>query len=205
MRVYETPDGQFYPSITTVLGKTMDEKKSIALKKWQTALGDKAPQKTQSAAEHGIAVHLMIERFLKGEELVQDNEQISQQTFNAFNALKLKLRKIDEIWGQEVALYSHELQIAGRCDCIGAFKGEESIIDFKTSGKIKSEKDIEDYRFQLCAYAVMHNEMFGTNIINGVILMTSEAGFPQEFKVNLLDYVGPLFDRVQKFYLNLSV
>lgn len=205
MRLYETPKGDFYPSITTVLGKTMGEEKVKALQKWQTSLGSLATKKTQDAADHGTAVHLLIERYLKGEELVKPGENISQLNINAFNAIKLKLKNIDEIWGQEIALFSDELALAGRCDCIGIYKGVPSIIDFKTSTRLKSQKDIEDYRCQLTAYAIMHNEMFGTDVTNGIILMTSATGFPQEFKVNLLDYVEPLIARVEKFYATLSV
>lgn len=205
MRLYETPEGNFYPSITTMLGKTMPEEKAKSLQKWQQALGALATKKTQDAADHGTAVHLLIERYLKKEELIQANDKFTQQNINAFNALKLKLNKIEEIWGQEVALYSDTLGLAGRCDCVGVYGGEPCIIDFKTSGKIKGSKDIEDYRFQLTAYAIMHNEMFDTNISKGIILMTSEAGFPQEFKVDLLEYYEPLALRVDKFYSTLKI
>lgn len=203
MRLYQTPEGNFYPSITTVLGGTMPEEKKQALKKWQTSLGmDAAQKKTQEAADHGTAVHLLVERHLKKEPLQQPGEKIKHEDMNAFNALKLKLNKINEIWGQEVALYSNLLGIAGRTDLIGVYKGVPSIIDFKTSGRIKSEKDIEDYKLQLTAYAVMHNEIFGTDINTGVILMTSSGGFPQEFIVDLTQYALPLAERVEEFYTN---
>ena len=205
MRLYETPEGNFYPSITTMLGKTMDKEKEKSLQKWQQALGALATKKTKDAADHGTSVHLLIERYLKKEELIQKNDNFTQQNINAFNALKLKLNKIEELWGQEVALYSDTLGLAGRCDCIGVYGGEPCIIDFKTSGKIKDEKAIEDYRYQLTAYAIMHNEMFNTNINRGIILMTSELGFPQEFKVNLLDYYEPLAIRVEKFYSTIKL
>lgn len=205
-RFYETALGKFYPSITTVLGKTMPEEKSVALKNWQTSLGmDAAQKKTKEAADRGTAVHLLVERYLKKEELIQGDEKYSTEIMSSFNALKLKLNKIEEVWGQEVALASDLIKVAGRCDCIGVYKGVPCIIDFKTSGRIKSDKDIEDYKLQLCAYAIMHNEMYNTNIERGVILMTSAAGFPQEFTVNLNDYAQNLMDRVNKFYDQLEV
>lgn len=205
-RFYETVQGKFYPSITTVLGKTMPEEKSAALKNWQTSLGmDVAQKKTKEAADRGTAVHLLVERYLKKEQLVQGNEKYSNEIMSSFNALKLKLNNIEEVWGQEVALASDLIKVAGRCDCIGVYKGVPCIIDFKTSGRIKSDKDIEDYKLQLCAYAIMHNEMYNTNIETGVILMTSAAGFPQEFTVNLNDYAQNLMDRVNKFYDQLEV
>ena len=204
MRLYETPNGHHYPSITTVLGQTMPEDKAAALKKWQTALGPLADKKSKEATDKGTAVHLMVERYLKNEELIQGNEKIDNSVISAFNALKLKLNKIQEVWGLEVALFSDELGVAGRCDCIGVYKDKPCIIDFKTSSKIKSSKDIEDYKLQLTAYALMHNEMFDTAITDGVILMTSEAGFPQEFLVDLFDYVEPLVERIESFYQKLS-
>ena len=203
-RFYETPEGKYYPSITTVLGGTMPEEKAQALKNWQKALGALADTKTREAADHGTAVHLLIERYLKKEKLVQPGDNISNKNMVAFNALKLKLKNIEEVWGLEVAMYSDILELAGRCDCIGVYKGVPSIIDFKTSGKIKNSERVEDYRLQLTAYALMHNELFGTDIEQGVILMTSDGGFPQEFKVNLLEYVEPLVERIQLFYDRLE-
>lgn len=202
LRFYETPEGQFYPSITTVLGGTMPVEKQLALKNWQTSLGmDVAQKKTKDAADHGTAVHLLAERYLKKEPLQRPNDRpVKQEDMYAFNALKLKLNKIEAIWGQEVSLYSNILGVAGRTDLVGVYKGKPSIIDFKTAARIKGEKDIEDYKLQLCAYAIMHNEMFGTDIEDGVILMSSAGGFPQEFNVNLTDYVDKLATRVEQFY-----
>ncbi len=205
MRLYETPNGQFYPSITTVLGNTMSREKAEALEKWYKSLGDEAAKKSKEAADNGTAVHLLIERHLKGEKLVQPGESFSDKQMAQFNSLKLSLKKIDKVIAQEVALYSDELRVAGRCDCVAVYKGEASIIDFKTSRRLKQSDDIEDYKLQLCAYAMMHNELFQTNIMQGVIIMSSDGGFPQEFVVELFDYVDPLIERINKFYLNLSV
>lgn len=205
LRLYETPKGLFYPSITTVLGSTMPREKAEALERWYKSLGDEAAKKSKEAADNGTAVHLLIERHLKGEKLVEPGEKFTNEQIAKFNSLKLSLKKIDKVIAQEVALYSDELRVAGRCDCIAMYKGEMSIIDFKTSRRLKYSDDIEDYKLQLCAYAMMHNELFQTNIMQGVIIMASDGGFPQEFVVELFDYVDPLIERINKFYLNLSV
>lgn len=205
LRLYETPTGQFYPSITTMLGETQPAEKREALRKWQLSLGlEQANRKTREAADRGTAVHLLIERYLKKEQLIQSDEKFKPEDVSLFNALKLKLNSIKEVWGQEVALYSTELELAGRCDCIGVYKNKPCIIDFKTSGRIKGSDQIEDYRLQLCAYAIMHNEMFNTDIHDGIILMASDSGFPQEFAVKLDDYVEPLKKRIKEFYTKLS-
>lgn len=204
MRLYATPSKNYYPSITTVLGKTQSAEKLQILENWRNAIGhDEAQRQTEAAATNGTGVHLLIERYLKKEPLIQ-GDSFSEDMMNGFNSLKLKLNKITEVWGQEVALYSDLLRVAGRCDCIGVYKGKPCIIDFKTSRRIKNKDEIEDYYLQLTAYSIMHNELYGTDIIDGVILMTSGGGFPQEFCVNLLEYVYPLVKRVDAFYEQLA-
>ena len=200
-RFYKTPTGNYYPSITTVLGETIPDSKRDALNNWVKSLGeDRAKEKMVEATTKGTAVHLLIERLLKGEELYQDGEVYDANMVSSFNCMKPLLKKIDEVWGQEVALCSHELGVAGRCDCIGIYKGIPAIIDFKTSSRLKNSSDIEDYKLQLCAYAIMHNEQFGTQIKDGFILMASNNGFPQEFKVSLEEQIPLLKERVKQFY-----
>lgn len=202
MRWYHTPHGAF-PSITTVLGQSEPPEKAAALKRWQDALGPvKAAQKSKEATDHGTMVHLLAERFLKGEDPYSpvEGQPIPQKDMMAFNALKLKLKQINEIWGQEKSIYSPTLEVAGRFDCIGEYKKVPSVIDFKTASRIKSREDIESYELQLCFYACAHNELFGTDIRQGVILMSSAGGMPQEFIVNIEDHIEGLIERIQTFW-----
>lgn len=188
LRFYVTPSGPL-PSITTVLGLSEPKEKTASLDAWRNSLGaTKAAAVTKASTDHGTMVHLLIERFLKGEDPLAkvDGKPIPQPDISAFNALKQKLKNINEIWGQEQSIYSAELGVAGRFDCIGEYKGVPSIIDFKTSmNRIKSKDDIKDYALQLGFYAKAHNELFGTDIRHGVILMVAQTGFPLEFLVDL--------------------
>ena len=203
MRFYETPQGKFYPSVTTVLGLTTSLEKQESLKRWQNSLGmTLAEKKTKEASDRGSAVHLLAERYLKKEPLDQ-GENFSSDDMKCFNALKLKLNKVEEIWCQETSLYSDLIEVAGRTDLIGVYKGKESIIDYKTSTRIKNTHEVEDYRLQLTAYAIMHNELYGTDINHGVILMTSNGGFPQEFAIDLRNYVDKLTKRIDAFYTKI--
>jgi genome maintenance exonuclease 1 len=92
------------------------------------------------------------------------------------------LSQVDEIWGVEVALLAKGLY-AGTSDAVGMFNGVESIIDFKTSKKIKKREWIEDYFMQGCAYALAHNEMFGTNIKQVAILMVDREANYKDFVI----------------------
>ena len=99
-----------------------------------------------------------------------------------FNQLKERaLCYINNIYAQELGLYSDEYQVAGRVDCIAEYKGTLSIIDFKTSTKERLEKYNENYYIQGSAYAEMFAERTGTNIDQVVILVVTEDGTVQEF------------------------
>ena len=202
-RWYDTPLGSF-PSITTILGGTEPPEKTKSLENWRTSLGhEKAAAYTKKAQDHGTNVHLLAERYLKKEKVDApiNGQPVPHTDMNGFNALKLKLDKIDEIWGQEVPLYSTSLEVAGRCDLVGKYNGVPVIVDFKTAARVKGKGEIHDYALQLLFYATAHNEMFGTNIQQGIILMVSAAGFPQEFKFDFTDELREeLKTRVKQYW-----
>ena len=202
-RFYQINDETFYPSITTVLGTTQASEKVQALEGWRNWLGkDKAAAETKRAADRGTQVHLMIEQFLKKEPI---NAPLATTVdMQMFNSIKLKLRAINKIYGQEVALYSDMLGVAGRCDFIGEYENVPVVADWKTSTNLKSNERVEDYFIQATFYAIAHNEMFGTNIENIVIFVAVEKGFPQVFKRKITpELVDQLMDRTEKFYKEL--
>jgi ATP-dependent exoDNAse (exonuclease V) beta subunit len=207
LRFYHTPEGSF-PSITTVLSGTQSEEKMASLENWRSAVGhDNAIRITKTSTDHGTMVHLLAERFLKGEDPFApvNGNPIAPADIGAFNALRLKLKKITKIWGQEEALFSKSLGVAGRFDCIGEYQGVPCVIDFKTSlNRIKKREDIEDYELQLQFYAYAHNELYGTDINHGVILMVAQQGIPLEFLVKFDPYhLCELKRRIAVFYQKL--
>jgi genome maintenance exonuclease 1 len=195
-RFYVTPEGNKYPSITTVLGA----KDKPWLAEWRSSLGEqRADKETKRTAARGDAVHLMVERFLNNDpEPTRDqkDEHISE-----FNTIKLFLKKIDNIMLQESALYSDVLRVAGRVDCIASYGGKLSIIDFKTSTNTKYEDMVQDYFLQTAAYAVMFHERFDIQIDQLVIIMTIEKGaVPLVFRRQVEDYLQPLCERINTFH-----
>lgn len=201
-RWYHVEGDLHYPSITTILGQTQSEEKQSRLDAWRKSIGaEKADKVLKDAGERGTAVHLMCERLLQGHENPTEGQK--DDHIRLYNSIKLHLKKVNEVWGQEVALYSHVLQVAGRTDLIGVYNGIPSIIDFKTSLRNKTDKEIEDYWVQVTFYALAHNEMFDTNIMHGVVIMAVENNLPLIFKKDLLPYVSLLADRIDKFYNSL--
>ena len=195
-RWYTLPDGTKLPSITTVLG----QKEKPALQNWRQSLGPaKADKETKRCSDRGTAVHLMAERYLNNEEDCT-RDQI-QEHIRLFNQLKLKLGEITNIRAQEVALYSEQLKVAGRTDCIAEFEGILSIIDFKTATNNKDLELVQDYFLQATAYAIMFHERTEIPIEDIVIIIAVEKGLmPLVFKDKIDNYVKPLLERINTFY-----
>lgn len=189
-RLYATPTGHKVPSVTTILDKTKPEESRIALANWRKAVGEaKAQAITTEAANRGTRMHKFLEDYVKGEPM---NESIT----NPFAQQSQKMAKIviaegmqhvSEVWGSEVPLYFPELY-AGTTDCVGVHKGDAAILDFKQTNKPKKREHIDDYFIQLTAYAMAHNEVHGTNIRKGVILMCSKDYEYQEFILEPADF-----------------
>ena len=182
-RQYTGDDDQPVPSVTTVLSDTGDK---TALINWRKRVGDaEANRISQEAAGLGTKVHNALEKYVLNEDYdISGNNHISVMAKNMLDEMIDKgLSQVNEIWGVEVALIAKGLY-AGTSDAVGMFNGVESIIDFKTAKKIKKREWIEDYFMQGCAYALAHNEMFGTDIKQVAILMIDREGKYADFVIN---------------------
>ena len=165
-RFYVTPEGNFYPSITTVL--SLQDKPG--LKKWRETVGEKEAKRiSQDSMRIGTAVHQMAEFYLSNYIIKLKNED--KKIVDTFNRLRFLLGNINNIVGNEIALYSDLLRVAGTADCIAEYNGVLSVIDFKTSRKPKKEVWIDDYYMQTFAYKLMFEEMTGIEIQQVVILV----------------------------------
>lgn len=204
-RLYATPDGHKVPSVTTILDKTKPAEAREALARWKASVGEqRAQQITTEAASRGTRMHSYLEKYIKGETLPASvsNPYAQQSLDMARKVIGEGFVRIHEVWGSEVPLYFPELY-AGTTDCVGIHDGDESILDFKQTNKPKKEEWIEDYYLQLTAYALAHNEVHGTNIRKGVILMCSKDFEYQEFilKPEDFDYwTNRWCDRVSQYY-----
>lgn len=201
-RVYLTPKGP-YPSITTVLGHTAEVEKSAILNAWRARIGNKeADRISNAAANRGTNVHLMIERLLKGED--PKTTEFPPEHTALFKSLRLELKKINKVYGQEVVLYSDTMEVAGRCDLVGEYNGEIAIVDYKTSTRAKTAYEIGDYFVQVGFYCLAHNEMHGTDIKKLVIIMGVENKLPMIFKKTIDDdLILKVINRTTGFYAKL--
>lgn len=176
-RVYVTPDGSRYPSVTTILSSY--NKKGIM--EWRKRVGEEEANKISlQASTRGTAVHKLCEDYLN------NKEDYAKGAMPANVASFLSIRKIldervSDVVTQESFLFSHFLKTAGQVDCIAKFDEKLSVIDFKTSRKIKKREYVKSYFMQESAYAVMWEEMTKQPIENLVTIIAVDHEEPQIF------------------------
>ena len=156
-RHYRTPEGQLYPSVTTVLSSMSAE----GIDTWRARVGEEAANKVSvQASGRGTQVHKIAEDYLRNEDNYLDGHMPAN--IETFNQIKKYLDEhVDIVYGNEIALYSHDLKTAGRCDLVGRIHGIRTVGDFKTAKKHKKEEWIKNYFFQCTAYALMLHERQG--------------------------------------------
>lgn len=190
-RLYATPTGQKYPSVTTVVGF-----KSVQyIEEWRARVGEEAANRISGrASKRGTAIHSLCEEYLLGEQAIPN-------MFDAdmFNSLKPFLDKIDNIHCLETQMFSHKLEVAGTTDAIAEYDGMLSIIDFKTSGRVKEKKDIDGYFIQCGAYAYMIYELTGLVVTQIVIIMGVDNENPLIFKEPVKKWVGKFIELRKEF------
>jgi genome maintenance exonuclease 1 len=175
-RHYCLPNGSKVPSVTTILDKTKPREKVEALANWKKRVGEQRAQEiTTEAANRGTRMHAYLEHYVLQQDMkpLPSNPYAHPSWFMAAEVILKGLANVDEYWGVEVPLYYSGLY-AGTTDCIGVWKGRPAIMDFKQTNRPKKREWIEDYFLQLAAYAAAHNEMHGTTIDQGVILMACQ-------------------------------
>jgi genome maintenance exonuclease 1 len=166
-RYYETPTGIFR-SVTTILGEAFDKS---GLEEWKKRVGEEQAAKVSiQAANRGTAIHKLCEDYvLNKENFARGAMPVNIMTFQS---IKRELDKhVETIYGVEVPLYSGTLETAGRTDLLASYDGVMSIIDFKTSKRLKEEKWIESYFIQATCYSMMVEELKGISIPQFVIII----------------------------------
>ena len=194
-RLYLTPSGNHYPSVTTVISNNIKKQKSLA--RWRKRIGkDKAAAISSRSASRGTKYHSIVEDYFNNELKIDEYKETPLPVFMFHNSKRV-LDRINNILLQEAALYSDHLEIAGRVDCIAEFDGILSIIDFKTSAEPKKEQYLYDYFVQETAYACCLQELYGLTVKQLVTIVACENGETQvvikppkkEYLLKLIEYI----------------
>ena len=154
------------------------------------------------AAIRGTAMHKYLEMYVEGKGILDLTDVGQEAEQMAKTIIDKGMPDCEEIWGSEVVL-SYQDKYAGATDLCGVYMGRESIMDFKQSNKPKKDEWISDYYLQSAAYALAHNDKYGTDIDQGVILMCTPDLHFQRFLINgqrFRDYTEIWKRKVEQYY-----
>ena len=206
-RHYDVNDEKL-PSVTTILQATQDAEKAESLKKWTQKVGEAAAKRVlEQATKRGTAMHSYLETYLQGGQILDLRDVGREASSMAETIIAKGFNDLEEIWGSEVTLFYPNLY-AGQTDLCGVYQGRESIIDFKQSNKPKRVEWIKDYKLQMVAYAMAHDQVYNTQIEQGVILMCTPDNFFQKFTVNGREFrelKWEWLDKIDQYYRIKSV
>ena len=175
-RLYQTPEGKIYPSITTIL----EPLKRDVLDKWRERVGDEvADEESKWGKDRGSALHLALEELIDNKS-IKDHPILIQMLVDDSMPY---IYRIGDIHCQETVLYSDFFKTAGRVDLIAKYNGKLSVIDFKGSKRPKRIDWIEDYFVQTSFYAYAYYERTKRPVEQCVILIANEQTEAQEFIV----------------------
>lgn len=193
-RFYDCGNDNWYPSVTTMLGKVMDHS---GLDVWRNRVGDAQANKiTKQSTDRGSELHDYIEHYLQGLDFKPKYPMVNWM----FRSIKDELDQISDIKGLELRLHSDKLKLAGTTDCIGTYRGLNAVIDFKNSNRHKSKEDILSYFIQTTAYSVMYHERTGVLYPHLVIIMATEQNKGLVFVEHIKNYLDLTLKLVKDFH-----
>lgn len=194
-RLYSSPDGKKYPSITTVL--SILSRKSI--QEWRKRVGEEEANRISNfASKRGTYLHAIVEKYLKNE--TNYREGYMPNVIDNFLSIKDILdSRIGNIYAQEQKLFSAYLRVAGTVDCVAEFDNKLSVIDFKTSRKLKKKEYIENYFMQESAYAIMWEERTKMPITQLVTIIAVDNEQPQVFIEKRDNWAKQLIKTIEQY------
>ncbi len=193
-RIYETPNGDKYISITSLLSNLS----KASIQKWRERVGEDAARKiTTQASRRGTSVHNICESYIQNEDGYLEGEL--PNVVDMFQSIQPLLNRIDNIHVVEGSMWSDHLKLAGRTDLIGEFDNRLSVIDYKTSNKKKTWQMCHQYFMQGAFYAVAYEERTGIPVDTIVIIMAVENERPLLFVEKRDDWIEPLKEVITKY------
>lgn len=195
-RYYISPQGKALPSVTTFLGHF----KKDSIQAWRKRVGEEEANRISGrASRRGTKFHSLMESYLNNEDRFL-SEDIMPDMKQSFWDMVPTLDRIDNIHYTETMLFSETLGLAGQVDCIAEFDGIPSVIDFKTSSKLKKEDWITGYFEQCTCYSLMYEEMTGIKAKQIVVLISVDGEMqPQVFVKNRREYIPELANKIREF------
>ncbi|RXG67929.1 Mitochondrial genome maintenance exonuclease 1, partial [Armadillidium vulgare] len=173
------------PSVSKILQETMPPERRKILQKWEEnmimELGEEGFKSyKQGILDRGKLFHSYVEQSLQNK--IEDDFQIVEQYIKS---VKSVLEDIENVRLLESRVIHPYLHYQGFVDCVGLYRGNPVVIDFKTSAKPKSTlSSTYDSPLQVAAYlgAMNYDPSYETlpNISSALIVIAYETGMPAQ-------------------------
>lgn len=164
-RFYEI-NGEWYPSVTTVLRS--------GAKPSRPTWTDKGKTSSEDAMARGTAIHEYCDRRLRGYRVAR---KIPDHLQPYWASLQPSLRRITCRHLSEEFVWHRAVGYAGTLDLVAKFRGELTLIDFKTTGALKRVNPyLEDYKLQITAYAAALEDSTGIAVRQGAVIVAHPEG-----------------------------
>lgn len=186
-RHYETPVGPLV-SITTIIHHFTPD----GIKEWRENIGeDVANYVMRISSIRGTRVHKLVDSFLCNESIDNMVSEYGVTAAGLFNLMRPALERINNITAIEKRVYSTDpaIMVAGTTDCVAEYDGILSIIDFKTSSKMRDQDTIDDWCIQATFYALAWECLTGQKISQLIIICATEDGQTDVIKAKPSEYV----------------
>ena len=164
-RIYKTPAGDF-PSVTTILTATGDK---AALERWRERVGsEEAERVRREAAARGQVMHDQAEhRLLTGEDPDEPSPYYrSLQVAGVFSRIK-KIHAVEQFLYHQGAGYAGAVDLVADVQWPREPEPVPTVVDWKSSEKIKHRFMIEDYFCQAMAYWLAWADMRRRGLLDG--------------------------------------
>lgn len=171
---------------------------------WRSVGFEKADKISRESAQFGTRVHELIGKVLLEDCLLDATKPESYCALTITNYLKEhNIKPLFDSYhtSLEVEVKDKKLGLVGHFDYAAMVDGVPTIIDFKTSNKMR-----KSFPLQKSAYAKMANRQFGVKINKGLTLRShwNKETMKVEFEVkeynNLLKVYWPIFNCGLKVY-----
>ena len=167
-RSYRVPSGEYYPSVTTVLGATSAGGPAMA--DWRHSVGaDVARHIAGTQAAVGTEVHERLSMYVRGLDPWKGYGHEWDRPIDVRGhydqLVKFACSRLETTIASEAAAWSDGLRVAGSIDLVavlddtwGDASGKRAIVDFKCLRSTPSSDKTATYLAQCAAYAVMWTE-----------------------------------------------
>ena len=161
------------------------------------------PKRTKSPVRLPVeepAYILSVKSYIQNEDGYLDGQ--TPNIIELFKTIEPFLERVDNIHGVELALYSDHFGVAGRTDLIAEFDGVLSVIDYKTSNKIKKKDWCESYFAQCAFYGIAYEELTKIPVPQVVVIIAVDNEQPQLFVEKRDDWVDKIWEAKKLYELN---